>query len=326
MKKLIIFIPFLLTTNTYSQKFIGEKAENVLQAIEYMISNHNKVDYYGNSPNSIWSSDVDYNDGQIARVYLWYHNEAIINWGIVTDFCKIFVVQHDTIAYILTQYKELSIIQLKSFLGKQYPYDKKMNIYYVDDSTYYDKVYLGGNGLATIECRKAQAMGKDSAAFKKFKDDWHTEITDKKIQDSIIEVRNVEDEPFTLTNDTVKVLKKNKIYIHPLKPKYTIWSTHARILHEGVKRIDSLSNLVYYPRIVLLDSMLIQSIYQKLTEYVNANLKSTSGFGELSNSPEKGTYLFSIRIKPAWESVDSYHIIKTDKEATFEILFDRKLP
>lgn len=344
MKHLLVILGLILFSfsNSYSQTIeIGMDAKEVKNLIEYETNEHNHKDTYGNTSSSIWSSNVIYEDGRIKEVILCCSNEPIINWRIVTDFCKNYVMKDGKLDFIQTEYNKLSTGQLKSFLYQQYIYDEKTNSYviFIKDTTYCDKVYLDTTGLATIEFRKAdeeirkqyaekrrRAMGEDSIAFKKFKDNWRKEIIDKKMQDSIIEVRNAEDEPFTLTNDTVKVLKTHKIYIHPLKPKYTIWSAHARILHEGNKMIDSLSNFVYYPRTVLLDSVLIQSIYQKLTEYVNTNLKSTSGLGKLSDSPEKGTYLFSIRIEPAWESVDSYHVIKTDKEATFEILFDRKLP
>ena len=52
--------------------------------------------------------DTKYSDGKISEVYACSENQYLIDFRIVANFCKHYFMQNGTLAYILTQYENVS--------------------------------------------------------------------------------------------------------------------------------------------------------------------------------------------------------------------------
>ena len=65
-------------------------------------------------------------------------------------------MEHGQLAYVLTQYEDVSTEQLTEFYENNYGEYKSGKLYFSDDYKHYSKIYLTKNGYATVEWRKTE--------------------------------------------------------------------------------------------------------------------------------------------------------------------------
>jgi hypothetical protein len=145
---------------------IGQDAESVKRLIEWSTNEHNKPDSFGNYSSASVSSDVQYNNGVIMGVIQCYKNQFYVDLRMSVDFCKYYMMVNGKLAYILTQYENVSKEKIIEVYDRLYKDSKVNNLYFDEEFEYYSKIYLGKNGYATIEFRKAE-LDKMPANVKK---------------------------------------------------------------------------------------------------------------------------------------------------------------
>lgn len=146
---------FLIISQVKAQTIeIGQSAEEIKHLIEWTTKDHNKPDTYGNRSNSRWTWDVIYQNGQIVDVIQCYRNQYLIDFGAVADYCKHYMMENSKLAYILTQFENISLEKLQLNYNSEYSNNKIGKYYFSDDYEHYSQLYLANNGLATIEWRK----------------------------------------------------------------------------------------------------------------------------------------------------------------------------
>ncbi len=154
MKNLTVIITtfFLTISTTYGQTIeIGQDADYIKQLIEWSTRQRSGYDSYGNSKgnNVVW--DVKYYDGQISEVIQCYSQQYLIDFRIIADFCKHFIMEKGKLAYVLTQYDNISVSKLKELYDHSTNNEKIDDLYFSDDYSNCSKIYLHSNGLATIK-------------------------------------------------------------------------------------------------------------------------------------------------------------------------------
>lgn len=145
---------------------IGQDAESVKRLIEWSTNEHNKPDSFGNYSSGKVSSDVQYNNGVITDVIQCYKNQFYVDLRMSVDFCKHYIMGNGKLAYILTQYENVSKEKIIKVYDELYEDTKVNDLYYDEEFEHYSKIYLGNNGYATIEFRKAE-LDKMPASVKK---------------------------------------------------------------------------------------------------------------------------------------------------------------
>jgi len=158
MIKLLGLILLLLIANyqiSVSQVVleIGDNSNEIAQKIEWLTKDHNSSDSYGNVSSSRWSYDIKYSNGKIIDVIQCRSNELILEFRMVTSYCKHYVMEGGKLAYILNQYEQISLDQLKVFYETRYAEQKIGKYYFSDDYKHYTQLYLHDNGYATGEWR-----------------------------------------------------------------------------------------------------------------------------------------------------------------------------
>lgn len=158
MRQLFLLMIMFLALNKcglFSQE-IGQSSKEIKQIIKYTTQLRTGYDTNGNSKGNNVTWDVKYYDGQIVYVIQCYVNQYLLDFGIITNLCKQYVMEDGKLAYILTQYEKLSLKKLKEVYDKSYGENKIGNIYFTEDTTHFRKLYLNSNGLATAEYRKTE--------------------------------------------------------------------------------------------------------------------------------------------------------------------------
>lgn len=156
MKKIIFSIVFCISLfRGYSQE-IGQNAEYVKWAIELQTKQHNQPDNFGNISNSHWTWSVNYFDGKIESVIQCYQHQYVLDLGLFADYCKIFVMKEGKLAYILTQFENVSTQKLIENYERKYNGQKVGKYYFSSDYQTFYKVYLAKNGMGTVEIRKTE--------------------------------------------------------------------------------------------------------------------------------------------------------------------------
>lgn len=154
MKKLIVIaVTFFLTILVaIGQKIeIGQKSSYIKSLIEYQVSSYNNSQGYHQVN---MTTNTKYENGKISDVILCYGNQYIIDFRITADFCIHYIMENDSLAYVLTQYMNISTEELKKIYDRVYSNDKSGELYISDDYEHYSKIYLASNGYATVEWRK----------------------------------------------------------------------------------------------------------------------------------------------------------------------------
>lgn len=151
---LIMLSQLLFSQGKLNPIEIGQPAEQVKAYIEWITEDHNKPDSYGNRSNSKWEWDANYNNGKILNVTQCFQNEYLIDIGVVSNYCKYYIMENDKLAFVISQFENISITKLVKSYTSNYGNNKLGEFYFSDDFEYYSKVYLSDQGLATIERRK----------------------------------------------------------------------------------------------------------------------------------------------------------------------------
>jgi hypothetical protein len=159
MKKLtVITATILLSISTaFGQTIeIGQDATEIKQLIQWSTQQRTGYDTYGNSKGNNVTWDVKYNNGKITDVIQCYTNQYLLDFRVSASFCKHYIMEYGQLAYVLTQYEDLSTEQLKEFFDRSYGDYKSGSLYFSDDYEHYSKIYLANNGYATVEWRKTE--------------------------------------------------------------------------------------------------------------------------------------------------------------------------
>ncbi len=209
-----VVITILLTiTTTFGQKIeIGQDAKTVKYYITLTTQEHNQVDNNGNTSNSFWTSDTKYFNGEISEVYQCYQDQYLNDFRIVANYCKRYIMESGKLAYILTQFENVSVDKLKEFYEKSYGENKRGDLYYSKDFKTYSKIYLSKTGSATIELRKTDS--KQLSLISKEKND---ELSDTELKIAAEEARKA----YKIEQDKTKN-ENNKETATNFKARYLI--------------------------------------------------------------------------------------------------------
>lgn len=148
----LVIILAIFWLNSSAQTIqVGQDSEQIKQLVEFSTRSHNKPDSYGNraSSRAIW--DVKYQDGQVSEVIQCFYNQYLIDFEIFADYCKYYIMDNSKLSYILTQYENVSLYDLKNHFNKSYKERKIGEYYFSDGFEHFSKLYLHQNGLATVE-------------------------------------------------------------------------------------------------------------------------------------------------------------------------------
>ena len=156
MKRLLILTVLVLGFGYLKAQTIkiGQSAEQIKTLIEWTTKDHNKPDSYGNRSNSYWTWDVKYYDGQITEVIQCYQDQYLLDFRVVANYCKHYMMEKGKLAYILSQFENISVDKLRDSYSTNYGENKIGELYFSDDYEHYSKIYLANNGIATVEWRK----------------------------------------------------------------------------------------------------------------------------------------------------------------------------
>ncbi|MBV6477965.1 MAG: hypothetical protein HGGPFJEG_00710 [Ignavibacteria bacterium] len=135
---------------------IGQDAKEIKQLIQWSTQQRTGFDSYGNSKGNNVTWDVKYNNGLITDVIQCYSNQYLIDFRVSASFCKHYIMEYGQLAYVLTQYEDVSTEQLTEFYENNYGEYKSGKFYFSDDYKHYSKIYLANNGYATVEWRKTE--------------------------------------------------------------------------------------------------------------------------------------------------------------------------
>jgi hypothetical protein len=139
-------------TMTYSQTIdIGQDARETKYMVEYITKSRTGYDSYGNSRGNNVAWDVKYFNGEISEVIQCFDKQFLLDFRIEADFCKYYIMENGKLAYILTQYKNVSVGKLKEYFDQSHKNNKVGNLYFSEDFKNYSKIFLHTNGLATVE-------------------------------------------------------------------------------------------------------------------------------------------------------------------------------
>ena len=131
-------------------------ASQIKQIIQWSTQQRTGYDSYGNSKGNNVEWDAKYYNGQITEVIQCFTNQYLLDFRISATFCKRYIMEHETLAYVLTQYENISTEVLKSKYETSYGDKRIGDFYFSDDYQNYSKIYLAKNGMATIEWRKTE--------------------------------------------------------------------------------------------------------------------------------------------------------------------------
>ncbi len=165
MKKLTVITAIILQTLSvaHGQTIeIGQDANYVKQLIEWSTRQRTGYDSYGNSKGNNVDWDVKYYNGQVSEVIQCYSQQYLIDFRTVADFCKHYIMENGKLAYVLTQYENISVSKLKEYYDRSYSDKKAGDLYFSDDYKNYSKIYLHQNGLATVKWAAAKQSAREA--------------------------------------------------------------------------------------------------------------------------------------------------------------------
>ena len=148
---LTVVLTFILATSFGQTIEIGQDARVTKQIIEYSTSSRTGYDSYGNSKGNNVVYDVKYYNGEISEVIQCFSRQYLIDFRIQADFCKHYIMKRGKLAYVLTQYENVSVSKLKEYYNQSYEDRKAGDLYFSEDYKTYSKIYHHNNGLATVE-------------------------------------------------------------------------------------------------------------------------------------------------------------------------------
>jgi len=171
MSKLITVIILVFTfIQLKSQSIeIGQSAYEIKRLVEWSTKNHNKPDSYGNYSSSRANWDVSYNNGQIVEVLQCIRNQHYIDLRMNVDLCKHYIMGKEKLAYILTEYENVSKEKLIDLYDNLYKNTKVGNFYFDEDFEHFSRIFLANNGHATIEWKKADITTLPTSILNKIK-------------------------------------------------------------------------------------------------------------------------------------------------------------
>lgn len=168
MNKLLIITVLILSFGRLNSQTIeiGQDAEQIKRLIEWTTKDHNKPDSYGNYSSSRASWDASYNNGQIIDVIQCFENQFYLDLRMNVNLCKHYIMEQGRLAYILTQYENVSKEKIIEMYDELYKDSKVNNLYFDEEFEHYSKIYLGKTRYATIEYRKVD-LNKVPVSVKK---------------------------------------------------------------------------------------------------------------------------------------------------------------
>ena len=135
---------------------IGQDADVVKSIVESSTRLRTGYDIYGNSKGNNVAWDVRYSDGHITDVIQCYTHQYIIEFRIHSNFCKHHMMENGKLAYVQTQYEDISTKNLKALYDQLYGDHKYGDYYFSEDYKHNSRIYLGSNNNATIEWRQTE--------------------------------------------------------------------------------------------------------------------------------------------------------------------------
>lgn len=165
MKKTIkvLFIIFLFASPADSQTIeIGNEADYVKRLIEWRTRDHNRSDSYGNRASSYVTWDAEYQNGQIANVIQCYQNQYLLDFRLIANFCKHYVMEREKLDRIVTQYENISKEKLEELYLNIYSDRKIENYYFDEDYKHFSQIYLANNGYASVEYNQTKTSNLPS--------------------------------------------------------------------------------------------------------------------------------------------------------------------
>ncbi|MEK6615040.1 MAG: hypothetical protein AABZ32_02850 [Bacteroidota bacterium] len=162
---------FLLTTSLSIGQVgfeIGKSSDTyVKQIIQYKVESY----YSAQGTKSVKMSwDVKYNDGEISDVIYCSENQYHLDLKMIANFCTHYMMASGKLAYVLTQYENVSTDKLKSSYDNKYGDRKIGDKYFDEDYLNYSQVYLATNGYPTVEYKKTETYELPSDIKKKIED------------------------------------------------------------------------------------------------------------------------------------------------------------
>lgn len=148
---------------------IGQSAYEIKRLVEWSTKNHNKPDSYGNYSSSRANWDVSYNNGQIFEVLQCMKNQYYIDLGMSVDFCKHYIIKNNKLAYILTEYENISIEDLISSYDKFHKNTKVGDFYFDEDFEHFSIIFLANNRHTTVEWKKTDITTLSTSMLNKIK-------------------------------------------------------------------------------------------------------------------------------------------------------------
>ena len=141
--KIFLLLFLILIYKSSSQGIeIGNKADYVLDLVKWST----------NDSKSVW--DVKYYDGKISEVIQCHEDRYLIDFRVMASFCRHYIMDHDTLAYILAQYKNVSTEKLKSIYDNLSDRHRIGEYYFTENFMHYSEIYKAENGLASASYTK----------------------------------------------------------------------------------------------------------------------------------------------------------------------------
>jgi hypothetical protein len=151
MKKVVIIFILLIFVSRISAQEIGQDALTVKSIVEYYVKNYYDSQGYKQVK---MRTDTKYYNGKISEVVLYQENVPALDeelLGRTFDYKTRYVMKNNLLNKLITEYNNLSIEELKSITDDK---NKIGDLYFTANYTFFNKIYLNANGLATKEYRK----------------------------------------------------------------------------------------------------------------------------------------------------------------------------
>ncbi len=216
MKKKFILIPLLKLSfiPVFGQQIkLGEDAFVIKQLIEWSTNERSGYDSSGNSKGNNVEWDVKYYDGKISEVIQCYYNQVLYDLKVRTTYCNHYIMSKGKLSYVLTQYRDLSVSELKKKYDNLYLDSKVEDFYLSDDFKAYNKIYLHKNGLATVEWRNLDTNKLSNSSKTKIKT--LKEVSEKKQ----IEEKQKREKIQYLESKYFDITEYDTLYISKIYPK-----------------------------------------------------------------------------------------------------------
>lgn len=272
----ILLLPYVISTAQTVD--IGQDAQYIKALIERSTYEKNKPDSFGNYSSGRVSWDVKYYNGIITDVIQCFKNQFYIDLRMQVDFCKHYVMKNGKLAYILTQYENVSTDKLKEVYDKLNNVHKYNDLYFEEDFKHYSKLYLDKNGLATIEWRSVD-LNQIPSNIKKEIEDKQKAVEDENNQKKLSE----EKEELRVKEITLKVYDLSQY------DKATFIETFNRLKHSIINVFKTYDNSISYRAIKIPSYFDLNNSAEKKFRFTNIynahfKLEDHSRPSQLSNN------------------------------------------